>query len=149
MRPETGRKRRDTGDEGRVAAAGDAADAVRVDKWLWAARFFKSRSLAAEAVIGGKVAVNGERVKPARLVKPGDAVRVRLGPFEHVLRVRKVSERRGPASQAALLYEEPAESRAAREKLAWQIKHAAPVADWREGRPGKRDRRDLRRLKGR
>lgn len=146
MGRETVERRRGTGVEG---TGRETAGAVRVDKWLWAARFFKSRSLAAEAVTGGKVAVNGERVKPSRGVKPGDDVRVRLGPYEHRLRVRNVGERRGPASQAALLYEETAESRATREKLAWQIRHAAPVADWSEGRPGKRDRRALRQLKRR
>ncbi len=88
--------------------------AVRVDKWLWAARFFKSRSIAVTAIEGGKVTVNGERVKPSREVKNGDSVRVRLGPYEHVVIVRAISDRRGPATQAALLYEETAESRVAR-----------------------------------
>jgi len=118
-----------------------------VDKWLWAARFFRSRSLAAEAVIGGKVAVNGARVKPAHDVKANDEVRVRLGPYEHVLRVKGVSARRGPAAQAALLFEESAESRAAREKLHWQLRHAAPVIRPGTGRPTKKDRRKLGRLK--
>jgi ribosome-associated heat shock protein Hsp15 len=121
---------------------------VRLDKWLWAARFFKSRALAVEAITGGKVEVNDERVKPAHDVKAGDEVRVRLGPYEHRLTVREVSERRGPAAQAALLYEETAESRALREKLRWQIKHAAPVIVPGDGRPTKKDRRDLERLKG-
>jgi len=120
---------------------------VRLDKWLWAARFFKSRSLAVEAVTSGKVDVNGGRVKPAHEVKPGDAVRVRLGPYDHVLTVRATSDRRGPAAQAALLYEETAESRAAREKLRWQLKHAAPVMEPGTGRPTKKDRRKLGRLK--
>jgi ribosome-associated heat shock protein Hsp15 len=120
---------------------------VRVDKWLWAARFFKSRSIAVMAIEGGKVTVNGERVKPARELKAGDAVRVRLGPYEHVVIVRALSDRRGPAAQAALLYEETAESRAAREKLHWQLKHAAPVIVPGEGRPTKKDRRDLNKLK--
>lgn len=121
---------------------------VRVDKWLWAARFFKSRSIAVTAIEGGKATVNGDRVKPSREVKPGDEVRVRLGPYEHVVTVRAVSDRRGPAAQAALLYEETAESRAAREKLHWQLKHAAPVIDPGEGRPTKKDRRDLNKFKG-
>ncbi|HEX7546574.1 MAG TPA: S4 domain-containing protein [Gemmatimonadaceae bacterium] len=120
---------------------------VRVDKWLWAARFFKSRSIAVTAIEGGKVTVNGERVKPARELKAGDAVRVRLGPYEHVVIVRALSDRRGPAAQAALLYEETAESRAAREKLHWQLKHAAPVIVPGEGRPTKKDRRDLNKFK--
>jgi ribosome-associated heat shock protein Hsp15 len=125
-----------------------AAAAVRVDKWLWAARFFKSRSIAVTAIEGGKVTVNGERVKPSREVKAGDAVRVRLGPYEHGVIVRAVSDRRGPATQAALLYDETAESRAAREKLHWQLKHAAPVIEQGEGRPTKKDRRDLNKFKG-
>ena len=121
---------------------------VRVDKWLWAARFFKSRSIAVTAIEGGKVTVNGERVKPSREVKIGDAVRVRLGPYEHVVIVRGISDRRGPAAQAALLHEETAESKTAREKLHWQLKHAAPVIDPGEGRPTKKDRRDLNKFKG-
>jgi ribosome-associated heat shock protein Hsp15 len=122
---------------------------VRVDKWLWAARFFKSRSLAVEAITGGKVEVNGVRVKPAHEVKAGDSVRVRVAPYDHVLMVRAVSDRRGPAAQAALLYDETAESRTAREKLRWQLRHAAPVMEPGTGRPTKKDRRMLGRLKDR
>ena len=124
-----------------------ASESVRIDKWLWAARFFKSRSLAAEAVTGGKVEVNGERVKPSREVKAGDLVRVRLGPYEQRLAVRAASDRRGPAAQAALLYEESADSKVARESLRWQLRHAAPVIVPGEGRPTNKDRRDLRGLK--
>ena len=120
---------------------------VRLDKWLLAARFFKSRSLAVQAITGGKVAVNGDRVKPAHDVDAGDEVRVRLGPYERVLIVKAVSERRGPAAQAAFLYEETDESRLAREKLHWQLKHAAPVIVPGTGRPTKKDRRKLGRLK--
>src|SRR4249919_4309330 len=86
---------------------------VRLDKWLWAARFFKTRSLAAEAVAGGKVLVSGDRAKPAKLLQSGDEVRVRLGPYEHTIHVRALSERRGPATVAATLYEETADSIAA------------------------------------
>ena len=121
---------------------------MRIDKWLWAARFFKSRSIAVAAIESGKVTVNGERVKPSRDVKAGDSVRVRLGPYDHVVIVRALSDRRGPAAQAALLFDETAESRAAREKLHWQLKHAAPVLVAGEGRPTKKDRRDLNKLKG-
>jgi ribosome-associated heat shock protein Hsp15 len=124
------------------------ATSVRVDKWLWAARFFKTRALATEAVTGGKVEVNGERVKPARAVKPGDTVSVRLGPYLHDIVVRGLSDKRGPASIAQGLYEETAASREAREKLAWQLKHAAPTIEAGEGRPTKRDRRDLERMRG-
>jgi ribosome-associated heat shock protein Hsp15 len=133
------------GDDPRVR---ERPTAVRVDKWLWAARFFKSRALAVEAITGGKVEVNGDRVKPAHDVKAGDEVRVRLGPYEHVLAVRTISDRRGPAAQAALLYEETAASLAQRERLRWQLRHAAPVIVPGEGRPTKKDRRDLERLKG-
>lgn len=116
---------------------------VRVDKWLWAARFFKTRSLAAEAVDGGKVQVNGDRAKPAKLVRPGDEVRVRLGPYEHLLRVTGTAERRGSATIAATLYSETDESRTAREKLHWQLTRASPAIDPEKGRPTKRDRREL------
>lgn len=123
---------------------------VRVDKWLWAARFYKTRSLATEAIAGGKVHVNGERVKPAKLVQVGDELEIRQGPYEHVVVVRGLAERRGPAAQAALLYEERAASREARERLAAQLKvvHTAFVPD-QPGRPTKRDRRAIERLKGR
>ena len=119
-------------------------DRVRIDKWLWAARFFKTRSLATEAVDGGKVELNGERAKPAKLVKEGDEVRLRMGPYEHVLIVRALGERRGPASVAQGLYEETAESKAAREKLSAQLKMAPAAFVYEEkGRPTKKDRRDL------
>jgi ribosome-associated heat shock protein Hsp15 len=121
---------------------------VRIDKWLWAARFFKTRSLASDAVTGGKVLVGGERVKPAKLLQAGDEVRIRLGAFEHVVLVRQVSERRGPATIAATLYEETEASRAAREKLAEQLRMAPGGFVFEDkGRPTKRDRRELERLR--
>lgn len=122
---------------------------VRLDKWLWAARFYKTRSLAAEAIAGGKVQVNGERVKRAKALQAGDEVRIRLGPYEHHILVRELSERRGPASEAARLYEETPASRAAREAMALQLKslHAAFVPE--RGRPTKKDRREIEKLKGR
>jgi ribosome-associated heat shock protein Hsp15 len=122
-------------------------DRVRLDKWPWAARFYKTRSLAAEAIAGGKVQVNGERVKRAKPVQPGDEVRIRLGPYEHQILIRALSERRGPASAAALLYEEKPESRSAREAMALQLKslHAAFVPE--RGRPTKKDRREIEKLK--
>ena len=130
--------------------SGDAGDErIRLDKWLWAARFFKTRALAAEAIGGGKVEVNDAPVKRARPVAIGDQVRIRLGPYEHRVVVRGLSERRGPAAEAALLYEETAESRERREKLAWQLKHAPAFAHHEKGRPTKRDRREIGRLKGR
>jgi ribosome-associated heat shock protein Hsp15 len=122
---------------------------VRADKWLWAARFYKTRSLAAEAIAGGKVQVNDERIKRAKPMQVGDEVRIRLGPYEHQVVVRALSDRRGPATDAARLYEEKPESRAAREALALQLKslHAAFVPE--RGRPTKKDRREIEKLKGR
>jgi ribosome-associated heat shock protein Hsp15 len=127
----------------------DALQGVRIDKWLWAARFFKTRSLASEAAGGGKVEVNGERAKPAKTVRAGDEVRVRLGVFEHVVIVRGLSERRGPASAAQALYEETAESAAARAKLAERMRYEAVALLADPGRPSKKDRRDIRRARGR
>jgi ribosome-associated heat shock protein Hsp15 len=128
----------------------DAEDGrVRIDKWLWAARFFKTRSLAADAVAGGKVQVNGERVKRAKPLQIGDEVRIRLGPYEHQVVVRELSDRRGPAPQAAALYEEKEASRAAREALAVQLKSVHAIFAPERGRPTKKDRREIRRFKGR
>ena len=126
----------------------EGAGKVRIDKWLWAARFFKTRALAVEAIGGGKILVHGERVKPAKVVQAGDRVSVRLGPYEHVVTVRGVSERRGPASVAATLYEETSESLAARQKLAEQLRMAPATFVFEEkGRPTKKDRRDIERLR--
>jgi ribosome-associated heat shock protein Hsp15 len=120
---------------------------VRLDKWLWVARFYKTRSQAGQAVDGGKVDVGGERGKRSRLVGVGDVVVVRRQPYEYRVVVRGVAEVRGPARDAALLYEETAESRAAREKLAYQLKHAPTLTFTGGGRPTKRDRREIERLK--
>ena len=128
----------------------DDSNSVRIDKWLWAARFFKTRSLATEAVAGGKVEVNGDRAKPAKTVKPGDEIRVRLAPYEHVLIVRALGERRGPASVAQTLYEETAESAAERQRLAEQLRMAPAAFVYEErGRPTKKDRRDLSKFRER
>lgn len=125
---------------------------VRLDKWLWAARFYKTRSLAATAVEAGKVEVNGERPKRSKLIKAGDAVSVRKGPFEHQLTVKALSERRGPPAQAQLLYQESEESLRAREELAALMAldraTALPPVPRAKGRPTKRDRRQLSRFKG-
>ena len=124
----------------------DAAG-VRIDKWLWAARFFKTRSLAAQAVEGGKARLNGERVKPSKDVKAGDTVSVRANELEWTVRVLALSGQRGPASAAALLYAEGEESRAKRELvLAARKSGPQPVTD-AHGRPTKRDRRRLERLR--
>ena len=117
-------------------------DGVRLDKWLWAARFFKTRSLATEAVNGGKVELNGTRPKPSKDVKLGDQLRIRLGPYIHAVTVRALSERRGPASAAALLFEESASSVAERERLREQHR-LAPAVQYDAGRPTKKDRRAL------
>jgi ribosome-associated heat shock protein Hsp15 len=116
---------------------------VRIDKWLWAARFFKTRSLATEAVNGGKVELNGLRPKPSKDVKAGDQIRIRVGPFVHALTVRALSERRGPAAAAALLFTESPESIAERERLREQHR-LAPTAQYEDGgRPTKKDRRAM------
>ena len=121
---------------------------IRLDKWLWAARFFKTRSLAAEAIGGGKVSLNGDRAKPAKPVKLGDEVRVQIGQFAHIITVRELSDRRGPASVAQTLYEETDESKAARARLAEQLRMApAPLVYEEKGRPTKRDRREISRFR--
>ena len=125
----------------------DSNTGVRLDKWLWAARFYKTRALAAEAVGGGKVEVNGRAAKRSRVLEVGDRVRIRQPPFEHQIVVRLLSERRGPAAEAATLYEETPASREARERLAAQIRAERQVYTPAKGRPTKKDRRDLARLK--
>ncbi len=122
---------------------------VRLDRWLWAARFFKTRALAAAAVAGGKVHVNGLRAKPAKQLQAGDALRVRVGPYEWLITVRGLSERRGPPKTVAALYEEAPEGRAARERLAEQHKIAPAPAYQGKGRPTKKDRREIERLEER
>lgn len=124
-------------------------ESVRLDKWLWAARFFKTRALAADAIDIGRVDVNEERAKRSRLVRAGDTVTVRRPPFAQHVVVRDVSEQRGPATVAQQLYEETAESAAAREKLAAQVRAAGAAAPAEAGRPSKRDRREIDRFKGR
>jgi ribosome-associated heat shock protein Hsp15 len=119
----------------------------RLDKWLWAARFFKTRALAAEAIDGGKVQVNGDRAKRARRLSPGDELRIRLGAYEHVVTVKALSNRRGPASVAAELYQETEASRQAREALAIQMKAADTAFAYEKGKPSKKERRDLLRFK--
>jgi len=121
---------------------------VRLDKWLWAARFFKTRSLAADAIEGGKVDVNGDRAKRAKQVGAGDEITIRQPPFEHVVLVRDVSERRGPASVASQLYEETAASRARRDRLAAQLRQM-PADPYEKGRPTKKDRREIERWRAR
>ena len=116
---------------------------MRIDKWLWAARFFKTRSLAQQAIAGSRVKVNDEKVKPAHDLKVGDSLVVRVGEYEWSLMVRALSERRGPAVQARLLYEETATSRAERERRMDIRRFSPEPAASIKGRPTKKDRRDL------
>jgi ribosome-associated heat shock protein Hsp15 len=122
---------------------------MRVDKWLWAARFYKTRSLASAAVDGGHIDVNGERAKPAKQIWEGDELRIRVSQNTYVVRVRGMAERRGPASEAQRLYEETDASRKDRERLAEQRRLAPTPAYEDGGRPTKRDRRDMSRVKRR
>ena len=124
-----------------------AEDRVRIDKWLWAARFFKTRSMAAQAVTGGKVHVNGARIKPARMVQPGEKLRIRRGELEFIVIVQAVSDKRRPAKEAQLLYVETEESFRQRENTREQKR--LEVADRMYGpmkRPDKRERRKIRKF---
>ena len=116
---------------------------VRLDKWLWAARFFKTRTLAAEAIDAGRVEVDGERAKRSRAITVGDRLKIRKPPFEQVIEVLGESEQRGPASVAQTLYAETEESRQAREKLAAQMKALGPPVFRERGKPGKKERRAI------
>jgi ribosome-associated heat shock protein Hsp15 len=127
----------------------DGVERVRIDKWLWAARFFTTRSRAAEAVAGGRVHVNGARAKPAKTVTAGDVLRITIGQTTREVVVRAVSERRGPASDAARLYEETRASRARREREAEERRLARPPIPVPGGRPTKRERRRIEGLRGR
>ena len=118
-------------------------DTVRVDRWLWAARLFKTRPLAAAAVKGGKVAVNGERARPARRVRVGDGLEVRRGAFYYELRVDALAEKRLPAPAAAALYTESAASRVRREARIRELRALSAAVNAGTGRPTKRDRRSL------
>ena len=124
--------------------ANTEAAKLRVDKWLWAARFFKTRSVAAQAIEGGKVKLNGQRVKPAKELHAGDFLAIQVGDYEWVVTVRALSARRGPAEEARKLYEESAASQARRQaQIAARSIQNEPAAQ-RHGRPTKRDRRRLR-----
>ena len=118
-------------------------EGVRIDKWLWAARFFKTRALAAEAVAGGRVHVNGERVKPAKVIHANDVLQITRGTERWTVRVEQLSERRGPAAAAQALYDETAESRAAREQHALERRFARALGADLGARPTKQARRQL------
>ena len=116
---------------------------MRLDKWLWAARFFKTRSLAQQAVAGGRVQLNGDRTKPAHMVKAGDMVVVRVGDWRWEVKVKALSDKRGPAEEARELYDETEASRAERERRGDLRRWGAEPASTLKGRPTKRDRRRL------
>ena len=121
---------------------------MRLDKWLWAARFFKTRSLAQQAIEAGRVRLNEERVKPAHPVKVSDFISVRVGELDWNVRVKGLSEKRGPAPEARKLYDETQESRAERERRSALRRFSAEPAADIKGRPTKRDRRRLDELTG-
>ncbi len=128
--------------------ATEALDRMRLDKWLWAARFFKTRSLAVQATAHGRVRLNGERVKPAHEVKPGDRLDLRIEDVDWSLTVRGLAKQRGPAPVAQTLYEEDAASVARRQERQQQRKLAPNPAAELKGRPTKRDRRHIHRFTG-
>ena len=125
----------------------ETASSVRADKWLWAARFFKTRSLAMQAINGGKVHVNGERIKPARRLVAGDRLAVQKGPYRFVITVERLSLQRGPTEQARELYSESEQSRQERQKLSTERRLQGHVPGRHERRPDKHARRQLRELK--
>jgi len=120
---------------------------VRIDKWLWAARFYKTRNLATEAVLGGHVRLNDVRVKPSKEVRVGDTVETTIGAVRRTVAVLGLSDKRGPASVAAMLYEESAESIAERERQALERRLARPLGADLGARPTKLDRRRLEALR--
>jgi ribosome-associated heat shock protein Hsp15 len=121
---------------------------MRIDRWLWAARLAKTRPLAAEAVKGGRVHVNGQAAKPSKEVRVGDVLEITTGPVPRVVEVRALAERRGPAAEAALLYEETAASLAARERHGEDRRLMAATRPVSGGRPTKRERRRWRDAQG-
>jgi ribosome-associated heat shock protein Hsp15 len=122
---------------------------MRIDKWLWAARFFKTRSLAAHACELGRIESNGQPAKPAREIRQGDLLKIKNDSGEFQIEVIGLSEMRGPAPVAQALYRETEASQAARARLAEERKMMPPFEAAREGKPSKRDRRELGRLRGR
>ncbi|MDE2451375.1 MAG: RNA-binding S4 domain-containing protein [Gammaproteobacteria bacterium] len=132
-----------------MAESNTAAGAARIDRWLFGVRLFKSRSLAAEAVSGGKVHVNGSRVKPSHSVRPGDLVSFSRGAVDFECEVAAIPERRGPAREAVMCYTETDSSRQRREQHVQRMRLAAAMTPRPEERPDKHQRRELRRLRGR
>ena len=126
--------------------ANDSVEKYRIDKWLFATRFFKTRSLAADAVERGRVILNDQRVKPAKVVAVGDMLTIRIGNVQYVIKVLALSNKRGSAPQAQQLYCETDESRQQREILAARLKAQPQLAFSSKGRPTKRDRRVIERF---
>jgi len=124
-------------------------DRVRIDKWVWAARFAKTRSAATELVLAGHVKVGGERVKPAREIRPGETVEIRVGHVPRTVVVTGIADRRGSATVAATLYAETLESVEERERVALERRTARPLGSDLVGRPTKQDRRRLDALRKR
>lgn len=118
---------------------------MRIDKWLWAARFFRTRTLARQGVDGGRVKVNGDRVKPSRDLKAGDRLVIHIGAYEWAIRVVRLADQRGPVDVARTLYEEDGESRARRVEQVALRRLAPDPGRGRQGRPSKRERRQLER----
>ena len=123
----------------------DSVEKFRIDKWLFAARFFKTRSLAAEAIERGRVTLNDQRVKPAKVLAAGDRLTIRIGNYQYDIEVLELSNKRGAAPVAQQLYRETGESRERRELLAARLK-AQPQPFNTKGRPTKRDRREIERF---
>jgi len=126
----------------------NAEQGVRLDKWLWAARFYKTRSLAIEAINGGKIHLNGSRAKPSKAVHPDDQLRIRRGATEMTVVVIAISSKRGPATTAQTLYAETAESIAERERLQALRKLSTPAGGFSDHKPDKRERRKIMRFIG-
>jgi ribosome-associated heat shock protein Hsp15 len=140
---------RDRGERDVIEGGDGGGSELRVDRWLWCTRLFKSRSLAAEAVAGGKVQVNGRRVKPALAVRVGDHVSITRAGYAFECEVLKLPDRRGPAPIAQACYAETDAARAAREKYTEQSRLVSAMVPRSPERPDKHGRRELRRLRGR
>ena len=122
-------------------------ETVRIDKWLWAARFFKTRSAATDAVVGGRVRLNEARIKPAKEVRAGDVVEIRIGHLQWTVVVREIADKRGSASIAATLYDETSESLAARERRTAELGLSRPLGADLGARPTKQNRRRIEGLR--
>jgi len=123
-------------------------DNMRLDKWLWCARFFKTRGLASDAIKSGKIVTNNEKAKSAKLIQPGDRIKIRRGPYHFDITILQLAKVRKSASEATLLYEESQKSISQREELALQIRTDAVLYPRTKGRPSKQERRNLIKLKG-